>query len=450
MSLSAALGDLLPAWLPRPGPLFNPLISPPEALPPAAQLAGPMGLLIFVPLIPLVLLAGRWQPRAALVVSGLAWLLLTARPTAALVLLGGVAAATGWLLLLARLRRREHLNRRGMIALVWLGLHALILPLWWWAQQPWYLPLSPMAALHTLGFAYFLLRYIAWGVALADDPRQPLRPVETLCWIVYPPCMRLGPVLLREQFLGRLAVWDPRRSPNFWAGAARFGMCLVGAVSLGAVLKNIPPVLRDLPADDALATGAATGALDFFAAPQLYATGELLRVFYLVPIEVYLLLWTYNQLALAASLWIGIPVDNNFNYVPLATSVRDFWRRWHVTVGAWLRTYMYIPLGGNRRHVTLNYILVFGYCGIWHGASWSFLAWGLSQAVALVVQRWWDTLRDRLGWPARPRHALAAAAWTAMCWLVTMHYQLATVVMFTDFEHLGLRLFRELLGRFSA
>jgi len=72
------------------------------------------------------------------------------------------------------------------------------------------------------------------------------------------------------------------------------------------------------------------------------------------------------------ALWIGIPVDNNFDWLPRATSVREFWRRWHITLGSWLRDTIYIPLGGNRGVVLLNYAAVFGFCAVWHGPSISF------------------------------------------------------------------------------
>jgi alginate O-acetyltransferase complex protein AlgI len=206
---------------------------------------------------------------------------------------------------------------------------------------------------------------------------------------------------------------------------------ILGAAALaivGAQIPRIPP-----------------GAADFFAAPQEYRTGALLRAFYLIPIQIYLLLWTYNQLAVGLSLWIGLRVDDNFHRLPLATSVREFWRRWHITVGTWLRNTIYIPLGGNRRHATLNSLAAFAYCGVWHGASWSFPAWALSQAVALSVQRGWDAVRARFGWKNRP----AGPLWVAICWLLTMHYQIATIVIFADFEHLGGRLMRELAGRLT-
>jgi len=407
----------------QPGTLFNPLLDRPP-LAPGEILAGPYGLLFFLPLIPPLLLVARHFPRAALVLVGFAWAVLTLRLETTLVLLGWLTIATAWVLLLASLRRREWLSRRAMIGLIWVGVHALVLPLWWNAQQSWY-P-SRMAALHNVGFSYFLLRLVAWGVDLANTPQSSPRLADTICWLLYPPCMRLGPILRQQEFSSRLVAWRPPSLALWREGAKRIGLFLLGGVGLALVGRHIPDV-------------------DFFATPEEYHTSVLIKAFYLVPIQIYLLLWTYNELAVAASCWVGIRVDDNFRRLPLATSVRDFWHRWHVTVGAWLRDYIYVPLGGNRRHVSLNIIAVFAYCGLWHGASWSFLAWGLSQAAALIVQRGWDHLRARLGWEGRPGGRL----WTVLCWLLTMHYQVATIVIFADFDHLGGRLLRELVRRLA-
>jgi D-alanyl-lipoteichoic acid acyltransferase DltB (MBOAT superfamily) len=421
---------------PQPGPLYNPIVHQ-TPLSFTAVLAGPFGLVAFLPLVPIVLLLVRRAPRLAILLPSAAWLLLTLRWPALLVLIAGLWAGGLWLECLAALRRRGRLSQGGMKGLVWVGLHILVLPLWWQSQQPWYATLSPLAALHNMGFAYYLLRFIAWGVRLAEDPHQPRRWLDTVCWLAYPPCMRLGPVLLRETFLERFDQWRSRPAPDWYGGLRRFGLFLLGGVALGFVGRHVP-VIR------------AGG--DFFAVPEMYSTEHLLRVFYLVPIQIYLLLWTYNELAVATSRWIGIRVDDNFYWLPAATSVRDFWRRWHITVGAWLRDFIYIPLGGSRRNAWLNPFIVFGYCGLWHGASWSFLGWGLSQAVAITVERAWERVVS--GQRRKPIAAETATApvgprWPvlAIYWLITLHYQLATVLVFADFEHLGLRVMRELLRR---
>ena len=455
--------------LPTPGPLFNPLVDTvrlPAGQVLTALLAGPFGLIAFLPLIPLVLLIARgrrprgadatdrspprgvdatiqnpkskiqngsaWR-RAALLLGGLAWLLPTLQPKTTAVLLGGMAAATAWIVALRALRRCGRLGQRGMIALVCLGLHILVFPLWWQAQQPWY-P-SPMAVLHNVGFAYLLLRLIAWGVQLARNPDLPLRLADTICWLLYPPCMRLGPLLLREEFFRRFEAWDARRSPALAAGLQRFGLFVLGVLGIALGGHALGQITQLVPS-------APEGTADFFATPERFSTAQLMAAFYLVPVQVYLLLWTYNELACALALWIGIPVEGNFNWLPAATSVRDFWRRWNITLGAWLRDYIYIPLDGNRRHVALNYAAVFGYCGLWHGASWSFMLWAATQALALTVQRGWDRLWSRQG-----RERRGGMLWTPVCWLLTMHYQAATIVVFCDFTHLGLPLLRELLWK---
>jgi len=416
-----------------PGELFNPLTAPPTApLTWYEILASPFGLVAFLPLAPLVRLAARRHRRAALIAGGLLWLIATLGPVATLIFLAGVSAGAAWVLALWTLRRRGRISAGPMIGLVWTGLHLLALPVWWFPGADWYgWQPSRLPLLHNIGFAYFLLRFIAWGHGLARDPRQPLRLTDTVCWILYPPCMRLGPLLLRDGFLERFDAWNPAARTDWPLVLRRLAQFLVGMTILGFVASNTP---RTVP-----------GGPSFFAAPENYSTDKLLRIVYLLPLQVYLLLWSYNELAAGLAAWVGIRVDDNFNWLPAATSIREFWRRWHVTVGAWLRNYIYIPLGGNRGPVWLHYLAVFAYVGVWHGPSWSFSAWAWAQALALILQRQWDRLRARIGWLARP----AGPVWTLLSWLLTMHYAVITIVVFTDIDYCGVRLFRELLARLS-
>ena len=87
---------------------------------------------------------------------------------------------------------------------------------------------------------------------------------------------------------------------------------------------------------------------------------------------------------------LGFRIPDNFNYPYMATSVSDFWRRWHITLGAWFREYIYIPLGGNRngRLKTIrNLFLVWALTGLWHGASWNFVIWGLLFFVLISLEK---------------------------------------------------------------
>jgi alginate O-acetyltransferase complex protein AlgI len=327
------------------------------------------------------------------------------------------------------------LSRRAMIAAVWIGLHLLVVYFWFQARHWWFgwRPDNRLQVLHALGLSYLLLRLIAWGVELARDPHVPLRIGDTCCWLLYPPALRNGPVLLRQDFMTRLAAWTPQAAPPARQVGARLLLAGLGLMAL-------------IGANRAAALTPPGTPADYFAAPQLYSTGGLLRVFYCVPAQAYFFLWAYSELAVALGLWVGIPVDENFDHLPTATSVREFWRRWNITVGAWLRNYIYIPIGGNRRFAPLAFMAVFGYCALWHGPSWSFMAWAVSQAAALSVQRPWDRWRARQS----PGYWVNTRAWTVVAWLLTMHYQVATIVVFSDFTYAGSRFFPELIRRLTG
>lgn len=105
----------------------------------------------------------------------------------------------------------------------------------------------------------------------------------------------------------------------------------------------------------------------------------------------------YSDMAIGLGRMLGFHFPENFQYPYLAKSIREFWRRWHITLSNWFKDYLYIPLGGNRRskrRVYFNLLLVFLLCGLWHGASWTFIIWGLFHGFFLVLERtrWGDVL----------------------------------------------------------
>jgi len=99
----------------------------------------------------------------------------------------------------------------------------------------------------------------------------------------------------------------------------------------------------------------------------------------------------YSQMAIGLGRMFGFSFPDNFNHPYIASSVTDFWRRWHITLSTWFREYLYIPLGGNRcsrAKQIRNLIIVWAATGIWHGASWNFLAWGLFFGVMLILEKY--------------------------------------------------------------
>lgn len=98
----------------------------------------------------------------------------------------------------------------------------------------------------------------------------------------------------------------------------------------------------------------------------------------------------YSDMAIGLARIFGLSFDENFNYPYISQSITEFWRRWHITLGAWFRDYVYIPLGGNKgsklRHLR-NLMIVWALTGFWHGSSWNFILWGLYFAVILITEK---------------------------------------------------------------
>jgi alginate O-acetyltransferase complex protein AlgI len=107
-------------------------------------------------------------------------------------------------------------------------------------------------------------------------------------------------------------------------------------------------------------------------------------------LQIYFDFGGYSNMAIGLGLMIGFTFPVNFNYPYISTSVTEFWRRWHISLSSWFRDYLYIPLGGNRVSASRTYLnlwIVFLLCGLWHGASWNFVAWGAAHGGLLVLER---------------------------------------------------------------
>jgi D-alanyl-lipoteichoic acid acyltransferase DltB (MBOAT superfamily) len=168
--------------------------------------------------------------------------------------------------------------------------------------------------------------------------------------------------------------------------------------------------------------------------PGAHSAAELTVAFYGFAAQIYCDFSGYTDMAIGLALLLGYQLPQNFDRPYLALSLRDFWRRWHMTLSRWLRDYLYVPLGGNRggrlrtyRNVMITMLLG----GLWHGAAWTFLIWGGIHGGALSAERW-----------ARERYrGFRVPAWAA--WFVTFHVVCVAWVFFrapdlgTAFDVLG-------------
>ena len=128
----------------------------------------------------------------------------------------------------------------------------------------------------------------------------------------------------------------------------------------------------------------------------------------------------YTDIAIGLARLMGIKLPENFNWPYLAKNLQDFWQRWHMSLSSWIRDYIYIPLGGNK-HGTVrkvfNGIVAFAVCGLWHGAAWNFIVWGLYHGIGLVF------VTSSRSYTAN-RFTLIRMNWltTPLAWLITFIY----------------------------
>jgi D-alanyl-lipoteichoic acid acyltransferase DltB (MBOAT superfamily) len=124
-----------------------------------------------------------------------------------------------------------------------------------------------------------------------------------------------------------------------------------------------------------------------FADPARLATTEAWAGAYAFAFQLYADFWGYSTIAVGIGLLFGLELPLNFRNPYLSDSLREFWRRWHVTLSRWFRDYLYIPLGGNRRAPDRNLLITMVLAGLWHGAGWTFLLWGLLHGAWLALER---------------------------------------------------------------
>lgn len=141
----------------------------------------------------------------------------------------------------------------------------------------------------------------------------------------------------------------------------------------------------------------------------------------------------YSDMAIGLGSIFGFGFPENFNYPYISKSVSEFWRRWHMTLGSFFRDYVYIPLGGNRRHVYLNLLIVWFLTGLWHGASWNFILWGLYNGAFIALEKLILPKRDKNA-PVQSNPVKSALAHIYLVLCVNIGFVL---FYFTDMSRIG-------------
>jgi len=252
--------------------------------------------------------------------------------------------------------------------------------------QPFALP----GVLLPIGISFFTFHAISYVVDVyRQDAAAQKRPVEAALYLLVFPQLVAGPIVryrqIADQLSSRFASLD-----DFGYGVRRFIIGLSKKMLIANTLAAPADQIFAMPAAELTAAHAWTGVACY-------------------TLQIYFDFSGYSDMAIGLGRMFGFRFPENFNYPYIAASIQDFWRRWHMSLSAWFRDYVYIPLGGNRAstgRMYFNLVLVFFLCGLWHGASWTFVVWGLYHGTFLVLER--VGLAARVSALAAPlRHAYA-------------------------------------------
>lgn len=235
-----------------------------------------------------------------------------------------------------------------------------------------YHPAKPDIAL-PIGISFYTFHTLSYTLDVFLGRTKPWKSfLDFALYVTFFPQLVAGPILRANSFLPQCQT--ERRATS--AGFA-WGLSLL---VLGLFQKNVVADVLAAPAvEQVFATSGAVAFVDAWTGTLAFAA------------QIFCDFAGYSTCAIGVSLCLGFSIPDNFRFPYAAVGFSDFWQRWHISLSTWLRDYLYIPLGGNRRgptrtHVNLMLTMLIG--GLWHGASWTFVVWGGLHGTYLVIERW--------------------------------------------------------------
>lgn len=249
-----------------------------------------------------------------------------------------------------------------------------------------------------LGISFFTFQAISYIVDIYRKEVEVQKSLSKVAlYICLFPQLIAGPIVRYKDVAEQLK----NREHNvdlFYSGAVRFIQGLAKKLLIANPLGEVADGVFDLSQSDMTSPLAWVGI-----------TCYALQIFFDFS--------AYSDMAIGLGRMFGFRFLENFNFPYIATSIKDFWRRWHISLSGWFRDYLYIPIGGSRRgkwRTYLNLYVVFFLTGLWHGAGWNFIVWGLLHGSVLVLENgWWGKVLDRLWSPVKHFYTLVVVlvAW---------------------------------------
>ena len=284
---------------------------------------------------------------------------------------------------------------------------------------------QPLDLIMPVGVSFYTFRTISYVVDVYKGKIQPVDDyIEYLFFLSYFPCLVAGPIVRASEFMPQLQHNKPATREMIYGG--------LFLVMLGILKKAV------------FADYIAQYNNIAFGNPAGYTGFELLMAVLGFTMQIYCDFSGYSDMAIGLGSIMGFNLGINFDYPYRSLNVTEFWRRWHISLSLWLRDYVYIPLGGNRkgqvrRYINLMVTMLLG--GLWHGAAWTFVVWGAGHGIALCVHKiskpWLDRIESTR--PTRFASWLLTFCFVAFMWIFfrASSFHVAGQVIsgiFTDFE----------------
>ena len=220
-----------------------------------------------------------------------------------------------------------------------------------------------------IGISFYIFQSISYLVDVYRKDAQPQQKFyNLLLYISMFPQLIAGPIV-RYNTIAKEIIQRSASIDDISEGIFRFLIGLGKKVIIANQLGSISDQLLGDSLGNTTA-GAWVGLLAF-------------------SLQIYFDFSGYSDMAIGMGRCMGFHFNENFNHPYTCTSITDFWRKWHISLGQFFRDYVYIPMGGNRKHQWLNIFCVWFLTGMWHGASWNFILWGLYFGIILVIEKLW-------------------------------------------------------------
>ncbi|HKX46709.1 MAG TPA: MBOAT family O-acyltransferase, partial [Planctomycetota bacterium] len=239
-----------------------------------------------------------------------------------------------------------------------------------WLGLDWELPHHQL--LLPVGISFYTFQTLSYTIDVYWRRLEPERDlVRFALFVSFFPQLVAGPIVRAADFLPQLRADRDATAERVRWGLARIFRGLAKKVLVADLLASL--------------------AVDrVFAEPEAFGSLGLALALYAYAFQIYADFSGYSDIAIGAAALLGFRIPENFDRPYRARNVREFWTRWHISLSTWLRDYLYIPLGGNRGdklRTARNLLLTMGLGGLWHGAAWNFVLWGVYHGVLLVLAR---------------------------------------------------------------